>query len=242
MKTPKYKKSETVYPPSEDTFILLDALEKDIGSLQLNLKNDCEVPLVCELGVGSGIVSIFLESLLALENRKALYLGIDLNNDALLNTETNRGLNNKEMVLEPVLTSLFGGLRHGLIDILIFNPPYVLTPDAESENAQANPGIHTALSGGIDGRLIIDQVIDNVNTYTSIRAIFYLVLVKENKVDNVCERMLAKGWANEMIMYRVCGWEGLHAFKFTRTHLNYLGLSFLATGIWLAWLLDLPPP
>ncbi|CAK5082060.1 unnamed protein product [Meloidogyne enterolobii] len=61
--TPEYKINPelhgNVYPPSEDTFLLIDALskEKDV-IISLN-------PLIClEIGCGSGIVSCFLQKLL----------------------------------------------------------------------------------------------------------------------------------------------------------------------------------
>ena len=63
--TPKYKKHENVYPPSEDTFVLLDALEKDFDNLYAYLMDaGVSCPLICELGIGSGVASIFLNELL----------------------------------------------------------------------------------------------------------------------------------------------------------------------------------
>ena len=91
-----------------------------------------------------------------------------------------------------------------------------MTTDLESSNAQQNPNLTTALSGGIDGRLVIDLLLQSINHFTTLKAVFYLVLVNENGVDNVCEKMVELGWMWEKILYRVCGWEGLYVIKFTR--------------------------
>ncbi len=47
---------EEVYPPSEDTFLFLDALEKDIDFLNHSVKP----AVTLEVGSGSGIISTFL--------------------------------------------------------------------------------------------------------------------------------------------------------------------------------------
>ena len=76
--TPKYLKHDNVYPPSEDTFVMLDALEKDIPNQVMLWKRQADETacckskslLVCEVGVGSGISSIFLDLLLRKEGEK----------------------------------------------------------------------------------------------------------------------------------------------------------------------------
>lgn len=70
--TPKYHKHENVYPPSEDTFVLLDALEKDIPKQVQQWKEQAKEGrsnlrksvFACEVGVGSGVCSVFLDGLL----------------------------------------------------------------------------------------------------------------------------------------------------------------------------------
>lgn len=45
---------DKVYEPSEDSFYLLDCFEEEKGYLETKFKN--KVPLVTEIGTGSGIV------------------------------------------------------------------------------------------------------------------------------------------------------------------------------------------
>jgi hypothetical protein len=58
--------------------------------------------------------------------------------------------------------------------------------------------------------------LETINRFTSQKAVFYLVLVNENGVENIREEMVAIGWKWEKVLYRVCGWEGLHVIKFRR--------------------------
>jgi len=53
--TPHYHSSPNVYDPSEDTFLLLDALEQDTLKIQ-----EMKPSIIMEMGSGSGIVSAFL--------------------------------------------------------------------------------------------------------------------------------------------------------------------------------------
>ena len=52
---------EHVYEPNEDTFILLDALEKEFLNADTN---NFRANLVCEIGTGNGVPGVFLNKLL----------------------------------------------------------------------------------------------------------------------------------------------------------------------------------
>ncbi|XP_043557140.1 methyltransferase N6AMT1 isoform X2 [Chiloscyllium plagiosum] len=113
-----------VYDPAEDTFLLMDALEKDVKEI----KQLC--PRIClEVGAGSGVVSVFLASIIG---PTSFYLCTDINPlAASCSVESARcnGVN-----IQPIITDLVTGLLPRLqnqVDVLIFNPPYVVTPSEE---------------------------------------------------------------------------------------------------------------
>lgn len=60
-----------VYPPAEDSFLFLDALEIDVDFL----KNFVKPVLSIEVGSGSGIISTFLSKLIG---QTCLYLCVDI--------------------------------------------------------------------------------------------------------------------------------------------------------------------
>lgn len=58
--------------------------------------------------------------------------------------------------IEPIQTSLVNGFLprlEGLVDVLCFNPPYVVTTPEEV----GSHGIEASWAGGIDGRQVIDE-------------------------------------------------------------------------------------
>ena len=127
--TPSYRLSDSekssVYDPAEDTFLLLDALEKDSDKIR---HSNPRISL--EIGSGTGIVSAFCAKFLP-EN-SCLLLATDINPNAVRNTVKTAGLNdvNVEVVHCDLAGPLTGQLG-GKVDLLLFNPPYVPTASEE---------------------------------------------------------------------------------------------------------------
>ncbi|XP_061683699.1 methyltransferase N6AMT1 isoform X2 [Syngnathoides biaculeatus] len=158
-----------VYEPAEDSFLLMDALERDVDELR-GMR-----PHVCvEVGSGSGAVSAFLVSLLG---PAAIYFCTDLNRAAALCTSKTASSNN--VSLEPVITDLvqcFLPRLSGQVDVLLFNPPYVVTLSSEV----GSMGIEAAWAGGRRGREVTDRFLPLVCKLLSTRGLFYLVAIAEN--------------------------------------------------------------
>ncbi|CAO3630540.1 unnamed protein product [Cunninghamella blakesleeana] len=185
-----------IYIYKEDTFLLLDALEEDQEIIR-GLK-----PSIClEIGSGSGCVITFLAKI---AGNQSLYLSSDLNPKACQATY-NTGKKN-HVDIEPVQTSLIDGLYHRLyhkVDILCFNPPYVVTPSEEVGSL----GIEASWAGGIDGREVTDQLLPLVKDLLSPNGIFYLLLINENKPQEVIEMLESYGLKSIMFLQRRAGRE-----------------------------------
>ncbi|QEU62370.1 Mtq2 [Kluyveromyces lactis] len=208
-----------VYEPSEDSFLLLDALEADLSWLN-NRFNDA-VPLTIEIGSGSGIVSTFLMQN-SIPNANGLYLATDLNPwalDATLDTCSKNGCKNKHFdVLQTDLTS---SIRENEVDLLVFNPPYVpaeTVPELPHSNHAAHDDewLFLALDGGDDGMMVTQRLLNGLDRILSCNGVAYILFCARNKPETVASKMKSSGWKCELVIHRKAGWEVLSVYKFYR--------------------------
>ncbi|XP_018564540.1 hemK methyltransferase family member 2 [Anoplophora glabripennis] len=202
--TPKYNlnKYPEVYEPSEDTFLLLDALEADTSFL-LNLKPKIAV----EIGSGSGVIITGLASLL---KNSCLYFSTDINPQACLATQNTARLNGAP--IECINMDLLLGFKNRMFDIILFNPPYVVTDSEELSGS----GLNRAWAGGTNGREIIDRLSCNISDMLTPEGICYLLLLKENNPQEVVSGMKGLGFDSELVLQRKIPGEFLYVYKFFR--------------------------
>ncbi|RDW78559.1 S-adenosylmethionine-dependent methyltransferase [Aspergillus mulundensis] len=141
---------DTIYEPSEDSYLFLDTLSSASESawLKSRFPSSTPSPLLLEVGSGSGVVLGFVtaNSSLILGRRDVLALATDVNRNACAATkktvevavdERQLGrqegedvqIKSKSVCLAAVTGDLCTPLRPGSVDILLFNPPYVPTEE-----------------------------------------------------------------------------------------------------------------
>ncbi|XP_064383340.1 methyltransferase N6AMT1-like isoform X2 [Halichondria panicea] len=175
--TPSYShlsQYKDVYEPAEDSFLLMDALEKEKEFLQ-QLR-----PLIClEIGSGSGAVITFVASLL---HSPAFYWATDVNPSACICTKKTLAQNGVTRfdVTAADLVSPMRQCLQGKVDLLIFNPPYVVTPSEEVGLG----GITATWAGGKLGREVTDKLLPYVPHLLSESGVFYLIVLPENQPVN----------------------------------------------------------
>ncbi|XP_048054143.1 methyltransferase N6AMT1 [Megalobrama amblycephala] len=196
-----------VYDPAEDSFLLIDALEKDADRLKGSR------PSVClEVGSGSGVVSAFLASVVGSE---ALYLCTDVNPAAAQCTLQTSDINHLQ--LQPVVTDLVQCLLprlNGKVDVLVFNPPYVVTP---SEEVNESAGIEASWAGGIRGREVMDRFFPMIPQLLSDHGLFYLVVVSDNDPDEILSLLGKSGLNGHACLSRQAGRETLSILRFSKS-------------------------
>ena len=209
------KEFEFLYKPNDDSYMLLHTIITDLEqNFKINPNLLSDVLNICELGIGSGFVInnliTFLKKL-NLENKNNLvnkeefiFYGIDINiNSCLFVKDFAKFHKNK---IEIINTRNFQGLDllKKKIDILILNPPYVVTPKKEISDAQKklekknflfqkeknfeevkfekeSNAIALAYAGGIDGNDITRKMLKSAENYLSDKGFFYLLLIEDNK-------------------------------------------------------------
>ncbi|XP_024524003.1 uncharacterized protein LOC9655195 isoform X3 [Selaginella moellendorffii] len=197
-----------VYEPCDDSFALVDALLADRSHLA-----ELQPKLCMEIGCGSGYVISSLALMLRDEVESSQYVATDINQAA---TETTlETLKAHGVSADVVRTDLVSGLERrlaGSVDLLVFNPPYVPTPEDEV----GAPGITGTWAGGDRGRVVIDRLLGVVDGIISSRGCFYLVTLTANNPGEICRIMQSKGFASRIAVQRHTEEESLHVLKFWR--------------------------
>lgn len=202
--TPKYnlKHFSEVYQPSEDTFLFLDALESELDFI-VNMKPT----VIAEIGSGSGVVITALAMIL---KSSCAYFATDLNHQACTATLETSQLNNCS--IECLNMNLLDNFKDGLFDIVLFNPPYVVT---ESDEMVGN-SLNRAWAGGKNGRETTDVVLNDLDRLLGRNGVCYMVILKENRPLEIKERMLARGYSCTNVMERKIPGEHLFVYKFCK--------------------------
>ncbi len=120
-----------VYPPSEDTFLLLDCIEVTEGED------------VLEMGCGSGIISVHCAA------AGARVTAVDVNAAAVKCTTENARKNGLEV--NGIVSNLFSNVT-GDYEQIIFNPPYIPAND--------NGPLALSWSGGEGGVEVMDRFLE----------------------------------------------------------------------------------
>lgn len=188
-----------VYEPAEDSFLLIDALEKDIDYLKA--KN----PTFClEVGSGSGVVI----TAFGMAFPKTFCISTDVNFKACKMSLSTAKYNN--VLLDSVNMDLAGSFVDSKFDVILFNPPYVVTEPQEC----GGKDITASWAGGIKGREITDRLLKMIPKKLSNRGTFYLLLIEENIPDEVIQIMKNLGYKSEMVVKRKVRNEQQSVLKF----------------------------
>lgn len=195
-----------IYEPSQDTFLLLDALESDLPYIE----NVLQPSLCLEIGSGSGVIITALSK--RLKNTQCL--ATDINIHACLATYRTANKNNVDV--ECLHGNLADALRSNLVDLLVFNPPYVITTEEEYRTACVDGEVACSWAGGPSGRMVIDQLLKNLPAILSSKGVMYLLLLKENDPDAIIVYLKDLGFKAVKLMERTIPGERLCVLKIYR--------------------------
>jgi release factor glutamine methyltransferase len=115
-----------------------------------------ETPNVCEIGVGSGCISISVLH----ELQKASAVAGDISENALAVSGRNAEKHGVTDRLELIVSDLFDSVPHKAFDAILSNPPYV--PEVDFDSLQTEVRDHEpaiALTSGTDGLTVIERLI-----------------------------------------------------------------------------------
>lgn len=207
METPNYdhlSKFPSVYEPSEDTFLFLDALEQELPFIK-----SLNATFIVEIGSGSGVNITALGKCLG--DVSAVKLAVDINMAACEATKLTAQVNH--VTIDVFNMNLLNCFRQNLFDIILFNPPYVVTG---SEEIFGN-GIERSWAGGARGREIMDQLFPKLPALLSENGVFYLVAIKENNPEEIMTIMSKEyNFKSSIVKERRILGEHLYILKFQK--------------------------
>ncbi|MGQ4833305.1 MAG: HemK2/MTQ2 family protein methyltransferase [Candidatus Asgardarchaeia archaeon] len=172
---------KNTYPPDEDSYLMLDALNK------LELSSDI---IGLDMGCGSGILTCFLAK------RIKYVFSIDINPYAL-NCTLNNLILNKLMDRATVFYSnLFSSIPHNLkFNLIVFNPPYLPT----DEYMRSNIYLDLYSIGGKKGVGITLKFLDEAIKYMPIDGKILLLVSSLEDEQKINKKIVKLGLKSKII-------------------------------------------
>jgi HemK-related putative methylase len=166
--------SPDVYSPQEDTWFLSDVLVKYFHEKKISKQSSF---LVCEVGVGTGFISIVLGR----KYPNLQIVGIDISPQAAVLCRKNMSELLKPQKFLLICTNLLQALNPLKFspEIIFFNPPYVRTSDSELKHGDS---ILKAWTGGTTGVIVIQNFLENLTRFNFKTAFFLSSIFNENEL------------------------------------------------------------
>ncbi len=152
------KEFKDVYPPAEDSFLLLNAVKYAHGE-------------VLDMFAGSGIIGLNATN----KAKKVTFADINPNAIKAIKYNANRnGIKN----IECVLSDLFSSLGNRKFDVIYANPPYL-------PKKKERKWVNQALSGGIEGNELTIDLIRSLKEHLKGNGDAFIILSTVYDTDKV---------------------------------------------------------
>lgn len=178
---------DVLIPRPETELIVEDAIR---------ILKDKENPEFCEVGVGSGCISVSILN----EVKTATADGLDVSPQALeiakLNAENNGVINRLELKISDV----FAALETKKFDLIVSNPPYIPREDIQNLQAEVRDFEPlSALTDGGDGLSIVEKIIEESPRFLKSGG-FLLLEIGFKQAEKVREMFRAETWQSVEIL------------------------------------------
>ncbi|MFW9846421.1 MAG: HemK2/MTQ2 family protein methyltransferase [Candidatus Thorarchaeota archaeon] len=185
----KLNVSAGVYPPAEDTYLLLDSID---------LKEDDSF---LEVGCGAGIISLAAASIVD------RVVSLDISLDAVRNTQVNLMTNHMDGHSSVIQSDLLSALKPGTkFSVIAFNPPYL--PKEESTTTMDH-----ALVGGKIGVELTERFIPQAVGHLGSSGRIYVVVSSIGSTERVVHAMENNGLNVSIVASEKMFFESIHILQ-----------------------------
>lgn len=167
--------SNGVYPPSEDTYLLLDAI---------TIKPE---DLVLDVGCGAGLASLAAAAIA--QRVLSLDISLEAAHNARENLDRNHLGRNISIIQSDLFSSISAKTRFSLI---LFNPPYLPEDEDTTE-------IDHTLVGGFKGIEITKKFISEASQHLFEGGRIYVVVSSLADIEDIVQTFRAYGFDIEMV-------------------------------------------
>jgi release factor glutamine methyltransferase len=181
---------EMVYQPAEDSRMLAETV---VGHVESEDR-------VLDVGTGSGYVAARVA-----EATGATVVGSDINPDACRQA--------REAGVPAVRADMFGPFCDKSFNVVVCNPPYLPTPPER----EWDDWMEQALSGGEDGRAMVDPFVEGAGRVLGEGGVAYLLVSTLTGLDAVRETATDSGFETAVVAEESHPFERLVVFELARS-------------------------
>jgi release factor glutamine methyltransferase len=156
----------------------------------IEILNGCDASTFCEIGVGSGCISVAILH----ELEKARAVGLDISENAIAVARKNAEKHDVSERLELKISDVFSSLGSEKFDLVVSNPPYISAE--EMKTLQPEVGDFeplAALTDGDDGFSVIERIIETAPQHLKENG-FLLMEIGFGQAAKVSEMFEPKLW------------------------------------------------
>lgn len=178
----EFKVSKDVLIPRPETEILVETVTKFVSSFRSKVLKVS----ILDIGTGSGCIAVSLAKLLSVVEITAT----DISNEALEVAKQNALLNNVEVNFIQSDLFAYSALRTAHYDMIVSNPPYILTGAIDKLQPEVRYEPRIALDGGEDGLDFYRRLIRQSPPY--LKPAGFLIMEIGDKQKDVIEKIFQK--------------------------------------------------
>ena len=198
---------DNVYPPSDDTFLIIDYLKKHVNENFFDGLPIDNIRNILDMGTGTGIIALFLQEIKKYFSKftSKIYAS-DISDAAIRCATLNEKTNNYKDHITFIKSDLFRKFPPSLqlsFDIIVFNPPYLPSIN-NKENGIIRRRSDSNWNGGESGFEVFLEFIKQVKDFLNSNSQFYIYYISSSLADlsQLTEELEIRGFRNSVLNKR----------------------------------------